>query len=676
MAFPTPAQSDLRVNGSSKRAPKIAAETSPAPTATEHEALLQLTQALFCSVTFSGCIRSVSQTWCDKLGVGHDEAIGEHFLSFVHEDDAEFCQEEFQRLLTGNPPRDNAVRLNCRDGSVRWMNLKAGVNREHEVIHILATDITVDRCSKHALPDPTLILDQVGQGVVVVDAGQPGMPIAYANLGFERLTGYLRNEAKGKPFHFLTGPRSDPATLETIQNAMSRGESLTEEILHYRKDGSEFWDQLILSPVIDNRGRITHFIAVLEDFTGRRLVTEALRENNQSLNDALRDLKKTKEVVIQRERLHALGQMASGIAHDFNNLLAPIVGFSELLITMPEYLRDEDRARGYLEKIRKSAQEGAAVVSRMREFYRKRDDEEDLVPVDMAEVAREAINLTAHHWRNQAEARGLRIKVDSRIDAVSRVLGSGSDLRQAITNLILNSVDAMPSDGRITVVCRERDDWVTLEVEDTGSGMDEETRRQCLEPFFTTKGQAGTGLGLAIVFGIVQRHRGRMEVDSAPGRGTRISLELPVCRQLHIQSKDTQNQAKADAMDILLIDDESLLLEAVSEHLMNMGHRASCHVDPSKALECLYKEDFDLVITDRAMPGMTGDQLARAVKEFRPDLPVVLLTGFGDIILQTGEQPENIDLVLSKPVSVNTIRNTLARFARDQSPSMTTPSLR
>ena len=668
MVSRTPPEPGLRVNGSTPGtsgfpAPK-AIRTS---TADEHGALLQLTQALFCSVSFTGRIRSASETWCRKLGVTEAEVVGRHFLDFVHEDDSEFCQDEFQRLLTGNPPRDCALRLVCRDESIRWMNLKPGTRPGKDVIYVLATDITVERCARDALPDPTLILDHVGQGVLVVDAVQAGRPIAYANLGFERLTGYLRSEARGRPFHFLTGPHSDPATLRSIQEAMERGEAVTEEILHYRRDGSEFWDQLILSPVIDHRGRVTHFIAVLEDFTGRKLVTEALRENNHNLNNALRDLKKTKDVVIQRERLHALGQMASGIAHDFNNLLAPILGFSELLITMPEYLRDEDRARGYLEKIRNAAQEGASVVGRMREFYRKRDEEEDLVPVDLAGVARDAINLTAHHWRNQAEAKGLHIQMDSRIDDVPAILGSDSDLRQAVTNLILNSVDAMPADGRITVICRESQDWVILEVEDTGSGMEEETRRQCLEPFFTTKGQAGTGLGLAIVFGIVQRHRGRMEVDSAPGKGTRITIDLPVCRQMSVQSPKAQNRSNSDAMNILLIDDENLLLEAISEHLMNMGHRVSAHLDPSKALECAYKEDFDLVITDRAMPGMTGDRLAKSVKEFRPELPVVLLTGFGDIILQTGEQPENIDLVLSKPVSVQTLRNTLARFAAKES---------
>ena len=628
----------------------------------EHEALLQLTQALFCSLEFSGHILSVSRTWCEKIGVTQEQAVGAHFLQFVHEEDNELCREEFQRLLTGNPPRDCTARLNCVDGNVCWMNLKPSINRDAGVIYILATDITIDRFSERGFPDPNLILDQVGQGVLVADAIQPGMPIIYANLGFERVTGYLATEAKGKPFHFLTGPKTDPSALETLEQGMLRAETVTQEILHYHKDGSEFWAQLIVSPVINSQGQPTHFIAVLEDFTGRKLVTEALRQNNENLAEALTALKKTKDVVIQRERLHALGQMASGIAHDFNNLLAPILGFSELLINIPEYLKDEDRARGYLEKIRNSAQEGAAVVGRMREFYRKHDAAEELVPIDPSEVAREAINLTTHHWHNQAEADGIHIEIDSQIDSVPSVLGSEPDLRQALTNLILNSVAAMPDGGRITVKCSYKGNWVAIEVSDSGLGMDDETRQQCMEPFFTTKGQSGTGLGLSIVFGIVERLQGRMEIDSTLGHGTHITIHLPICKQATQDSAPSTERGSGKAMSILLIDDEDLLLEVVSEHLMNMGHRVSCHVNPSRALECAYKEDFDLVITDRAMPGMTGDRVAKSVKEYRPDLPVVMLTGFGDIILQTGEQPENIDLVLSKPVSVQTIRNTLAQF--------------
>ena len=163
--------------GGNGRTPAEQPVTPGEVTADDHEALLQLTQALFCSLELSGHVRSVSQTWCEKTGFTQAQVIGNHFLEFVQEEDAELCQEEFRRLLTGNPPRDCAARLNCVDGSVCWMNLKPSVNRDGGVIYILATDITVDQLSEKGIPDPNLIIDQVGQGDLDADAVQAGMPI-------------------------------------------------------------------------------------------------------------------------------------------------------------------------------------------------------------------------------------------------------------------------------------------------------------------------------------------------------------------------------------------------------------------------------------------------------------------------------------------------------------------
>ena len=311
---------------------------------------------------------------------------------------------------------------------------------------------------------------------------------------------------------------------------------------------------------------------------------------------------------------------------------------------MPEYLRDEDRARGYLEKVRNSAQEGAAVVGRMREFYRKQDEDEDFAPVDLSEIAREAISLTAHHWRNQAEARGLHIEMEDRTGEVPAVRGCETDLRQLVTNLILNSVDAMPARRHKSQCPARRTEtgspsrWRIPDPD--GSGNPTPMPRAVLHH----QGEGRDGPRTV--------HRLRHRPTSPGTDGSRFgsrrkgpssrSIFPSVVRIMHA-SEETHHQVDGQAMNILLIDDEDLLLEAISEHLMNLGHRVSCHLDPNQALACAYKENFDLVITDRAMPGMTGDRVAKSIKEYRPDLPVVMLTGFGDIMLQTGEQPENID---------------------------------
>jgi CheY-like chemotaxis protein len=236
-------------------------------------------------------------------------------------------------------------------------------------------------------------------------------------------------------------------------------------------------------------------------------------------------------------------------------------------------------------------------------------------------------------------------------------------MRQVLANLVLNASDAMPEGGTISLRTYPVGNWVCLQIADTGSGMNEETRRRCLEPFFTTKGQAGTGLGLAIVFGIIERHKGRMELESTEGSGTTVTIWLPKagndCKRA--QEKPPLSNAGGRPLRVLVVDDEDLLLEVVSQHLLNMGHTVDCFTDPNAALECFYQSPHDIVITDRAMPGMTGDNLAKLVREFSRETPVILLTGFADVISQTGEKVQNIDEVLPKPLSQRVLCEVMAR---------------
>jgi CheY-like chemotaxis protein len=236
-------------------------------------------------------------------------------------------------------------------------------------------------------------------------------------------------------------------------------------------------------------------------------------------------------------------------------------------------------------------------------------------------------------------------------------------MRQVLTNLVLNACDAMQGGGTLSLRTYPVGNWVCTQIADTGLGMNEETRRRCLEPFFTTKGQAGTGLGLAIVFGIIERHKGRMELESTEGSGTTVTIWLP---KAEIGVKPARDQSPIESkggrpMRVLLVDDEDLLLEVVSQHLSNMGHTVDCFTDPNEALEEFYKTPHDIVITDRAMPGMTGDNLAKLVREFEPETPIVLLTGFADVISQTGEHLENIDDVLPKPLSQRVLSDVMAK---------------
>jgi CheY-like chemotaxis protein len=222
----------------------------------------------------------------------------------------------------------------------------------------------------------------------------------------------------------------------------------------------------------------------------------------------------------------------------------------------------------------------------------------------------------------------------------------------------------MPQGGSITVRTRSANSRVILEVADSGTGMTEEVRQRCLEPFFTTKGDRGTGLGLSMVYGILQRHQGSIEIETAPGKGTTFRLSLPAAQEKLPTSKRDLITAAMRPLQVLLVDDEAMVRQILREYLIGDDHVVETAANGREALDKLPKADFDVVILDRAMPGLSGDQVAVAIKELKPELPVILLTGFGNMMQAAGETPPGIDLVLGKPVTIAGLRAGLAQVVK------------
>src|SRR6185437_7277509 len=247
---------------------------------------------------------------------------------------------------------------------------------------------------------------------------------------------------------------------------------------------------------------------------------------NSALQQAYDDLRQTQQTVMQQERLRALGQMASGIAHDINNAISPVSLYTESLLEREQL---SERARGYLGTIQRAIDDVARTVARMREFYREREEQLTLERVDLNRAVGQVVELTRPRWNDQPQQRGVMIDLVTELAAdLPSIMGAEHEIRDALTNLVFNAVDAMPAGGSLTLRTRTREDAsgarVLVEVCDSGIGMDEDTRRHCLEPFYTTKGERGTGLGLAMVYGTVQRHGGDMEIESELGRGTTVRL--------------------------------------------------------------------------------------------------------------------------------------------------------
>ncbi len=404
-----------------------------------------------------------------------------------------------------------------------------------------------------------------------------------------------------------------------------------------------------------------------------------------ALQQAYNDLRQSQHTVMQQERLRALGQMASGIAHDINNAISPVALYTESLLERETNL--SERARDYLATIQRAIEDVAQTVSRMREFYRQREPQLTLAPIDLNRLLRQVMDLTRARWRDLPQERGIVMQLQSELAPdLPAIMGAEGEIRDALTNLVFNAVDAMPEGGTLTLRTRavsslrgandgESATVVQLEVGDTGVGMDEETRRRCLEPFFTTKGERGTGLGLAMVYGMVQRHSAEIEIESQPGKGTVVrlifSVSVPVITST---TRPAVPHVPMQRLRILIVDDDPLLIKSMRDTLESDGHciTAADGGQPGiAAFEAARQrgEPFAVVITDLGMPYVDGRKVAAAVKASSPATPVILLTGWGQRLVAENDVPPNVDRVLNKPPKLYELRRALAELKANAAPA-------
>jgi signal transduction histidine kinase/ActR/RegA family two-component response regulator len=396
-----------------------------------------------------------------------------------------------------------------------------------------------------------------------------------------------------------------------------------------------------------------------------------------ALHSAYVDLQTTQRTVLQQERLRVLGEMASGIAHDIKNSIVPASLFSELLLEREKALSAEGREQ--LEVIHRAVSDVAQTVSRLQELYRRRPLDQTFAAIELGKLAEQVLELTRSRWQTMPQERGIVIELRTSFQSdLPRVRGVESEIREALTNLVFNAVDAMPDGGVLTLrTLTRRDervrgpgsprrDLVLIEVGDSGIGMDEGTRRRCLEPFYTTKGEGGSGLGLPMVFTVAERHEADLEIDSAIGRGTWVRLVFPAADPKGSAEEEAESPVR-ERLRILVIDDDPMILATVNEALEGDGHWVTT-ADGGKAGLAAFrsaaerKRPFDLVLTDLGMPEIDGRRVAAAIKEVSPRTPVMMLTGWENRMASEGELPPHVDFILSKPPRLRDLREALRRF--------------
>lgn len=360
------------------------------------------------------------------------------------------------------------------------------------------------------------------------------------------------------------------------------------------------------------------------------------------------------------DKVRAVGQLASGVAHDFNNLLAGILGNAQLLLLE---VRDSEQ-RELLRIIEQAAKDGAETVQRLQGFARMEHDT-PMTEVRLDMLARDAIDLTRPRWRDVAQSHGTTIEINRQLQPVTPIAGRPAELREVLTNLIINAVDALPRGGTITIsTSNERwsDDaeGVVIEVADTGMGMSAEVREHIFDPFFTTKGEHGTGLGLAVSLGIIQSHGGKIEVESAINVGTRFIIRLPVRTAEQTKVNQPVSVASVIPGHVLFVESEAMIRDATVRLLNRWGHKVTQATQGSEALQLFLPELYDVVISDLGMPDMNGWDLLAEIKQRDHRVPTILITGWGRQVSDEEARARGVDFIIVKPFDQDDLLEALA----------------
>jgi len=445
------------------------------------------------------------------------------------------------------------------------------------------------------------------------------------NTGAQRIKGYRPDEIIGRSFStFYTEAdrlNGEPQRALAIASAEGRFE---KEALRVRKDGSQFWAHVIIDAIREPNGELVGFAKITRD------ITERVR--------AQRELERAREQLFQSQKMEAIGQLTGGVAHDFNNLLMAVLGSLELL--RKRVPQDDVKLNQLIDNAQLGAERGRALTQRMLAFARRQELE--LKPVDLGALLQNMRDLLGHSLGPQID---VTIEVTEGLPLTTT---DANQLETAILNLTVNARDAMPEGGAIIISAEHTapprelalpaGQYIKLAVADTGSGMDDETLARAAEPFFTTKGVGkGTGLGLSMVHGLAEQSGGRLSLASRPEGGTTVMLWLPAAADdaVAIQPKSAaapQPPLESRPLVIVAVDDDPLVLMNTTAMLEDMGHTVIDALSGSEALQKLGEVgEVDLVITDHAMPAMTGSQLAQEIRTRWPALPVVLATGYAEL---------------------------------------------
>ncbi len=465
-------------------------------------------------------------------------------------------------------------------------------------------------------------IDHTPQGICLLSGSGD---VEHINHSMVELHGSVVSDLRGRSPAVLF---QNPLVFEEMfQKAVDSGRAEINNVALINAAGETYVADVNLVRLSDDKGGMAGYLLVIDDMTKRNAFADKM---------------------IKAEKLAALGIMAGGVAHDFNNLLMAILGNIQLLL--PRIADEEVQRR--LQNIEKAVHDGANTVRRLQKLTEvQRDQQPFPVLTEAAEAITDVVELTRPRWKNVMEKQGHAIQFRMELEPKCYPAINPSDLREVLTNLILNAIEAMPEGGEVSLRCFSRDDSVFIEVADTGIGMSKEVAAKVFDPFYTTKGVGNSGLGLSVSWSLVTRSGGEIEARSKPGKGCAFVLRFP--RVVPVRSRDngTDELSASSSLRMLIVDDDEEILGILRDMLRLKGHAVTAVTDGEKAIKLVAREDYDLVLTDLGMPSVSGWEIARHAKSKNPKLPVILVTGWGAQYEEEDLSRRGVDLVLSKPLS-------------------------
>jgi PAS domain S-box-containing protein len=570
-------------------------------------------------------------------GYEESEILGENFSRFYTDEDRKtgLPQRALQTAMRDGKFESEGWRVR-KDGTKFWAYVVIDPIRDSSGKLVgfakITRDLTERMQAEAELHESQQQFRLLIQGVTdyAIYMLSPEGNVASWNPGAQKIKGYTPEEIIGQHFsRFYTEEDRRAGLPQKALEIAARDGRFEKEGLRIRKDGTKFCANVVIDPIRDSNGTLIGFAKVTRDITERINTARALDE--------------TREALVQSQKMEAIGHLTGGVAHDFNNLLMAIQGSLELL--QRRLPKDDPKVARLLDNALQGAQRGTALTQRMLAFARRQ--ELKLVAFDVPELVRGMTALLQ-------SSLGSSVQIETHFPLkLRKIHADPNQLELAILNLAMNARDAMPKGGSIVIGARERTvsnepdlksgHYLCVSVTDTGTGMDEETLRRAMEPFFTTKGVGkGTGLGLPMVHGMAEQSCGKLILKSKPGDGTTAELYLPIARPDAASAPEEAAPRAAASLHrklvILTVDDDPLVALNTSALLEELGHRVYSASSGMQALEILCREEsIDLLITDQVMPGMTGAELVGKIRSEKSEFPVILATGYAELSLGEAE---------------------------------------